>query len=41
MIGEKKWQEWIAKICRPFTSATIRYFDRPDADKARAWIEEE
>ncbi len=40
MIGEKKWQEWMAKIWKPFTSATIRYFNRAAADEARAWIEE-
>lgn len=38
MVGDKKWEEWMAKICRPFTSAKIRYFDLSDVDAAREWI---
>jgi hypothetical protein len=38
MVGEKRWEEWMATICRPFTTATIRYFDRADVDQARAWL---
>jgi hypothetical protein len=26
-------------ICKPFTTAKVRYFDRADIDAARAWIE--
>jgi hypothetical protein len=40
MIGEKTWEEWMAKVCKPFTRATIRYFDHAEADQARAWIVE-
>jgi hemerythrin-like domain-containing protein len=40
IIGETKWQEWMAKFCRPFTTATIRYFDHAAADEARRWIRE-
>jgi hypothetical protein len=28
----------MAKICRPFTSAKIRYFDLSDVEAAREWI---
>ena len=38
MIGEKKWEEWMAKVCNPFTSAEIRYFDHDHLDKAASWI---
>ena len=31
MIGEKKWQQGMATFCKPFTKATIRYFDHADA----------
>jgi hypothetical protein len=41
IVGEKKWQEWMAKVCKPFTMAQIRYFDVKDMDAARAWIAEE
>jgi hypothetical protein len=40
VIGETKWQEWMTKFCRPFTTATIRYFDYAAADEARGWIRE-
>ncbi len=39
MVGEKKWEEWMAKICRPFVGANIRYFDIHELDEARSWIE--
>jgi len=38
MVGDKKWEEWMAKICRPFTGARIRYFDQTEVDAAREWI---
>ncbi|MGD8818282.1 MAG: STAS/SEC14 domain-containing protein [Acidobacteriota bacterium] len=38
MVGDKKWEEWMAKICRPFTGARIRYFDESEVDAAREWI---
>ncbi|MEZ5319684.1 MAG: STAS/SEC14 domain-containing protein [Vicinamibacterales bacterium] len=38
MVGEKTWQEWMAKICKPFTKATIKYFEAGEVDAARAWI---
>ena len=27
LVGEKKWEEWMAKVCKPFTMAKIKYFD--------------
>lgn len=38
MVGEARWQEWMTKLWRPFTTAKIRYFDRSQMDQARAWI---
>jgi hypothetical protein len=40
MVGEKKWQQGMAAFCKPFTKATIRYFDHADADEARKWLDE-
>jgi hypothetical protein len=40
MVGEKKWQEWMAKVCKPFTMAKIQYFDASEIDRAWAWIRE-
>ncbi len=39
MVGDKKWEQWMATFCRPFTRAEIRYYDRGQVDEARAWIE--
>src|ERR1700733_243287 len=38
MVGEKKWQQGMATFCKPFTSATVRYFDHADAAEARKWL---
>ena len=40
VVGEKKWQEGMATFCKPFTKATIRYFDHADAAHARKWLGE-
>lgn len=39
-IGNKEWQAWMAKICKPFTRATIQYFDANDAKDAWAWVQD-
>lgn len=39
MVGEKSCQHGMAMFCRPFTRATIRYFDRADASKVRPWLD--
>jgi hypothetical protein len=41
LVGETKWEEWMAKVCKPFTMAAIRYFDASQLDAARQWLEEE
>lgn len=38
LVGETKWQEWMAKVCKPFTKAKIEYFT--DLDAAWAWLKE-
>lgn len=40
MIGEKKWQELVTDIMKPFTSAEIKYFSTEERDDARKWIED-
>ena len=40
LVGEKTWEKWMAKVCRPFTLAKIRYFDIADIDQAWEWIAE-
>ena len=38
LVGERKWEAGMAIFCQPFTTATIRYFDRAQADEARRWL---
>jgi hypothetical protein len=40
LLGEKNWEQWMAKVCKPFTMAKIEYFDAPEIDEARAWLVE-
>lgn len=40
MVGEEKWQHGMATFCKPFTRATVRYFDQADATEARKWLAE-
>jgi hypothetical protein len=40
LVGEKTWEKWMAKVCKPFTMAKIKYFDAAEVDAARAWLQE-
>jgi hypothetical protein len=40
LVGEKKWQEWMAKVCKPFTMAKLRYFDAAEIEAAKSWLAE-
>ena len=38
IVGETTWEKWMVTFCKPFTTATIRYFPVDQAAEARAWI---
>jgi hypothetical protein len=38
MVGEKRWEQGMARFCRPFTTATVRYFDHGHIEDARQWL---
>jgi hypothetical protein len=40
MVGETKWQHGMSVFCKPFTTATVRYFERDQLEQARAWLRE-
>ena len=40
LVGNRTWEEWMAKVCKPFTRAKIRYFDAANIEAARAWLAE-
>lgn len=40
LVGESKWEAGMAVFCKPFTSATVRYFDETHAEEAHRWLKE-
>lgn len=38
LVGDKRWEQWMAKLCRPFTQAEVRYFDAGQAEAAWTWL---
>jgi hypothetical protein len=40
LVGDKKWEQWMAGVCKPFTLAKVRYFDVSDTEAAKAWLAE-
>ena len=40
VIGDKKWEHGMVTFYKPFTKATIRYFDHAKAAEARKWLRE-
>jgi hypothetical protein len=39
MVGEKRWEEWMAKVCKPFIMAKVTYFDATQIESAWEWLE--
>jgi hypothetical protein len=40
LVGDRRWEEWMAVLCKPFTKAEVKYFDAMEADAAWAWVHE-
>jgi rhodanese-related sulfurtransferase len=38
MVGEQQWETWMARLCRPFTKAEVRYFETSQVEMARHWV---
>jgi len=38
-VGEKKWQEWTAKITDLFTASEVKFFRLEDKEQAKIWIQ--
>jgi hypothetical protein len=41
MVGDRKWEKWMAQVCKPFTKAKVHYFDASEVDAAWAWLRED
>ena len=40
LVGDRKWEAWMTKVCKPFTIAKIRYFDVSEIEEAWKWLDE-
>lgn len=40
LVGDSAWESWMAMVCKPFTMATIQYFDTKDLAAAWAWVKD-
>lgn len=40
IVGDKQWEKTMAAFIKPFTTATVKYFDLGAIDAANAWISE-
>ena len=38
MVGDEQWQKWMAGFCKPFTTATVRFFPFERLDEAHDWL---
>ena len=38
VVGAKDWLEWLSKFAKPFTTASINYYDTSQKAKAMAWV---
>lgn len=40
IVGDKAWEQGIALLCKPFTLASVRFFDAAQMTAAKSWIAE-
>jgi hypothetical protein len=38
LVGNRKWEKWMADFCKPFTKAEVKYFDTSEVDAAWKWL---
>lgn len=38
VVGDRKWEEWMTMLSRPFTTGEVRYFDGPQVEEAKEWV---
>lgn len=41
MLGDKKWEKGMSVFCKPFTTASVRYFDLTERGEALKWLDGE
>lgn len=40
MIGDTRWEQFMAVMCKPFTRAKVRFFSPKETDVAWTWLRE-
>jgi hypothetical protein len=40
MVGNKRWEDWMAKLAKLFMKGEVKYFDESQLDDAWAWVRE-
>jgi hypothetical protein len=40
LVSERRWQKWMAQVCKPFTHAKVRHFDRFEIEETWKWLRE-
>ena len=40
MVGDKKWEEWMAKLSKPFARAEVKYYHHLQLQMAWDWLRE-
>lgn len=38
VVGDGRWETWLARFCRPFTRATVRQYKAAEVAHAWAWL---
>ena len=41
LVGDGRWQGWLAKLTKPLPFLEVRYFPNADIDAAWAWLRQE
>jgi len=41
VVGDRQWEKLLAAFIKPFTTATVRYFDSLEKDAAKQWLKKE
>lgn len=39
LVGDTKWEKWMASFCKPFTNARIQFFKPDEEASARQWLQ--
>lgn len=40
MVGEARWQDWLAQLMKPFARGDVRYFSPSEREEAWQWVRE-